>query len=310
MAQAPGLANPRPSRACGGRARHIRPAPFQNPRNVRAMAGAEPPDVPKDREETKHSDWFQMLLARFNPISGSATNNTVLDFEKPLFDLDNKILEVRRGGPLQRAGLALGFLPPTSQPACRTSWPGVGGEGVQVRVLTRRPARERCARFKATHGAGSAGLTARLAGDRPSCPQVKKVADQNGVDVTNQVAELEERARQARPGAGAGHQGFWPRGARACWGDAPARSNHTAGVGGGRPSQASARLPTPQPFCGRAPGAPPPPSSPKPSTATHPQSRTDQTPPDLQLRKETYAKMTPVQRLHVARHPNRSVPAA
>lgn len=88
------------------------------------MAGAEPPDVPKDREETKHSDWFQMLLARFNPISGSATNNTVLDFEKPLFDLDNKILEVRRGGLVQPPGLA----PPLA--ASDRAWLGEGGRGV------------------------------------------------------------------------------------------------------------------------------------------------------------------------------------
>ncbi|RMZ55871.1 hypothetical protein APUTEX25_003837, partial [Auxenochlorella protothecoides] len=102
----------------------------------------DPPDLPKARDASgKQGDWFQMLLARFNPISEKASNTAVLDFEKPLVELDHKIREVR------------------------------------------------------------------------------KVAEQNGVDVSSQIKELEARARQ--------------------------------------------------------------------------------------LRKETYAKLTPIQRLQVARHPNR-----
>lgn len=75
-----------------------RPIPrSRNPR-LRVRAGIDPPDLPKPREEEKkHGDWFQMLLSRFNPISEKATNATVLDFEKPLVELDHKIREVRPG---------------------------------------------------------------------------------------------------------------------------------------------------------------------------------------------------------------------
>lgn len=65
---------------------------------MRVKAVVDPPDLPKPREEEKkHGDWFQMLLSRFNPISEKATNTTVLDFEKPLVELDHKIREVGNG---------------------------------------------------------------------------------------------------------------------------------------------------------------------------------------------------------------------
>lgn len=49
-----------------------------------------------------------MLLARFNPISEKASNTAVLDFEKPLVELDHKIREVRvwGGAGHWKAGIA------------------------------------------------------------------------------------------------------------------------------------------------------------------------------------------------------------
>ena len=85
-----------------------RPIPrSRNPR-LRVRAGIDPPDLPKPREEEKkHGDWFQMLLSRFNPISEKATNATVLDFEKPLVELDHKIREVRPGVGWRKGGCSL-----------------------------------------------------------------------------------------------------------------------------------------------------------------------------------------------------------
>ena len=41
-------------------------------------------------------EWLQTLLSRFGPMTERAQNTTVLDFEKPLVELDNRIKEVRR----------------------------------------------------------------------------------------------------------------------------------------------------------------------------------------------------------------------
>ena len=54
---------------------------------------ANPPDVPSDGGGGR--EWFQSILSRFGPIREKSSNTTVLDFEKPLVELDNRIKEVR-----------------------------------------------------------------------------------------------------------------------------------------------------------------------------------------------------------------------
>ena len=38
-------------------------------------------------------EWLQTLLSRFGPMTERAQNTAVLDFEKPLVELDNRIME-------------------------------------------------------------------------------------------------------------------------------------------------------------------------------------------------------------------------
>jgi acetyl-CoA carboxylase carboxyl transferase subunit alpha len=60
------------------------------------IASAEPPDVPKSRDGRQGGrEWLQSILSRFGPVREKASNTTVLDFEKPLVELDNRIKEVR-----------------------------------------------------------------------------------------------------------------------------------------------------------------------------------------------------------------------
>jgi len=64
----------------------------------KGKAGADPPDVPKPREGGVRQggrEWLQSILSRFGPVKEKASNTTVLDFEKPLVELDNRIKEVR-----------------------------------------------------------------------------------------------------------------------------------------------------------------------------------------------------------------------
>jgi acetyl-CoA carboxylase carboxyl transferase subunit alpha len=65
---------------------------------VRAKGKAgDPPDVPKPRlDRAGGREWLQSILSRFGPVREKASNTTVLDFEKPLVELDNRIKEVRR----------------------------------------------------------------------------------------------------------------------------------------------------------------------------------------------------------------------
>ena len=44
-------------------------------------------------------EWLQTLLSRFGPMTERASNTTVLDFEKPLVELDNRIKEVSPRSP-------------------------------------------------------------------------------------------------------------------------------------------------------------------------------------------------------------------
>jgi len=60
------------------------------------MGQADPPDVPKPRGQPQGGrEWLQSILSRFGPVRERASNTTVLDFEKPLVELDNRIKEVR-----------------------------------------------------------------------------------------------------------------------------------------------------------------------------------------------------------------------
>jgi hypothetical protein len=68
--------------------------------NVRAQAKSkktspDPPDIPKDESRRQGGrEWLQQLLSKFGPITEKAENTHVLDFEKPLVELDNRIKEV------------------------------------------------------------------------------------------------------------------------------------------------------------------------------------------------------------------------
>lgn len=61
---------------------------------VQAQKGQpDPPDAPRE-ERRGGREWLQTLLSRFGPITQKAENTAVLDFEKPLVELDNRITEV------------------------------------------------------------------------------------------------------------------------------------------------------------------------------------------------------------------------
>lgn len=63
---------------------------------VQAKKGQpDPPDAPRE-ERRGGREWLQTLLSRFGPITQKAENTAVLDFEKPLVELDNRITEVRK----------------------------------------------------------------------------------------------------------------------------------------------------------------------------------------------------------------------
>jgi hypothetical protein len=57
-------------------------------------ASADPPDIPKEEARRGGREWLQQLLSKFGPITEKAENTHVLDFEKPLVELDNRIKEV------------------------------------------------------------------------------------------------------------------------------------------------------------------------------------------------------------------------
>jgi len=54
----------------------------------------DPPDTPKEENRRGGREWLQQLLSKFGPITEKAMNTHVLDFEKPLVELDNRIKEV------------------------------------------------------------------------------------------------------------------------------------------------------------------------------------------------------------------------
>jgi hypothetical protein len=83
---------------------------------ARAMASAEPPDVPKSLDQPSGGrEWLQSILSRFGPVRERASNTTVLDFEKPLVELDNRIKEVGAGLHM-RQRLLDHLMPPPPRP--------------------------------------------------------------------------------------------------------------------------------------------------------------------------------------------------
>lgn len=60
---------------------------------AQAQNQPDPPDAPRE-ERRGGKEWLQTLLSRFGPITQKAENTAVLDFEKPLVELDNRIKEV------------------------------------------------------------------------------------------------------------------------------------------------------------------------------------------------------------------------
>ena len=71
--------------------------PHRKPLSVNAQAANKgtPPDVPKPRGQPQGGkEWLQTILSRFGPVKEKASNTTILDFEKPLVELDNRINEV------------------------------------------------------------------------------------------------------------------------------------------------------------------------------------------------------------------------
>ena len=67
--------------------------------SVRAQAknkktNPDPPDTPKEEARRGGREWLQNLLSKFGPMTEKANNTHVLDFEKPLVELDNRIKEV------------------------------------------------------------------------------------------------------------------------------------------------------------------------------------------------------------------------
>ena len=67
--------------------------------SIRAQAknkktNPDPPDTPKEEARRGGREWLQNLLSKFGPMTEKAMNTHVLDFEKPLVELDNRIKEV------------------------------------------------------------------------------------------------------------------------------------------------------------------------------------------------------------------------
>ncbi|EFN53883.1 hypothetical protein CHLNCDRAFT_36222 [Chlorella variabilis] len=90
-----GRANARPQQLRAGRSIASR-RPLSVVVRAKGKAG-DPPDVPKPRDQRQGGrEWLQSILSRFGPVKEKASNTTVLDFEKPLVELDNRIREVRQ----------------------------------------------------------------------------------------------------------------------------------------------------------------------------------------------------------------------
>ncbi|GLC37743.1 Chromatin assembly factor 1 subunit p50 [Pleodorina starrii] len=71
--------------------RHV---PVRTVTHTAQAAPRLPPDTPKDREGGR--EWLGTILSRFGPVKDKSQNTAVLEFEKPLLELDKRIKEVRK----------------------------------------------------------------------------------------------------------------------------------------------------------------------------------------------------------------------
>lgn len=148
-------------------------------RSRAAAFGRNPPSAPDEPKAARGGPWLEALLSRFGPTTDRAPNLTTLDFEKPLLELDKRIKEVgRRDGA------------PRGQFWRARSVKKFKGERERKRLLIFPP---------------FARPPPSTLPRAPHCPpQVRKVAEENGVDVSQSIAELETRAQQVR-------RAFWGR---------------------------------------------------------------------------------------------------
>ena len=175
------LAGPRHDKRC------LR-APLQHrQRGLRVQADArDPPDTPKDGRKGGR-EWLQMLLSRFGPIRQAPANAHVLDFEKPLVELDNRIKEVST----QQAVLhAQGCTRPRTVLAQARGW-----RNAVLLNAWQHKAQSLGTVFWGTPCFMALRCTPCF---DPDCPylQVKTVAEVNNVDVSAAVKDLEVRAEQ------------------------------------------------------------------------------------------------------------------
>lgn len=130
-----------------------RPAALVTPR-----AAANPPDAPPAKSSGGGgggSTWLASIIQKFGPTTEAplAGAITVLDFEKPLVELDNRIREVcvgrererERGGcrALTHRSLRGGGAGEARARALQRNWGGLGGRG---RALARGLSPRMCAR--------------------------------------------------------------------------------------------------------------------------------------------------------------------
>ena len=75
----------------------VRPSRRPERSGVAAMAGAEGAEGAEGAKAPAKSraEWLQSFLKRFKPVEDKAENVTALPFEKPLFELDKRIKEVK-----------------------------------------------------------------------------------------------------------------------------------------------------------------------------------------------------------------------
>lgn len=125
-----GRANARPQQLRAGRSIASR-RPLSVVVRAKGKAG-DPPDVPKPRDQRQGGrEWLQSILSRFGPVKEKASNTTVLDFEKPLVELDNRIREVSGAGAAPRSPTthAAAAAHPLAAAAAstRACWPACAG---------------------------------------------------------------------------------------------------------------------------------------------------------------------------------------
>lgn len=81
----------------------VRATSVRVPRSARASQNRVAARAEGDKSGSGQSDppgkggreWLQSILSKFGPINDTPGTGAVLDFEKPLVELDNRIREVR-----------------------------------------------------------------------------------------------------------------------------------------------------------------------------------------------------------------------